>query len=168
MFTPHISVTSPVDKKAAILKNFQELKDMDVLVGIPQEKSSRPKDGELITNAELLFIHTNGSPLRHIPKRPVIEPAIEHDKEIPKIMGEAAKAALAGDAEKAMQELDKAGLEGQAAAQDWFLDPRNGWPENSERVKLAKIKKGSTEPIPLIDTGEMRKAITYVVRKKKR
>ena len=43
----------------------------------------------------------------------------------------------------------------------WFENPQNGWPPNSPRTIR---RKGSDQP--LVDTGEMRKAITYVVRDK--
>lgn len=139
----------------------------DVLVGVPQEKSSRPEEGEEITNAELMFIHTNGSALRNIPQRPVIEPALEDDREtISKIMKSALQALLNGDEQEYLKQLEIAGLEAQSASQDWFDNPKNGWPPNSPRTIRAKIKKGSTEPKPLIDTGELRKSIVYVIRDK--
>jgi hypothetical protein len=47
---------------------------------------------------------------------------------------------------------------GQNIVRAWFVDPKNGWPENSPITIAAK---GSDKP--LIDTGELRKAITYVV-----
>lgn len=154
-----------IDRSGEIKKAIEALKRKEVLVGIPQAESSR--EGEGITNAELLFIHTNGSPIRNIPPRPVIEPAIEDDKAvISKLMGNATKHALNGEETAAMKELEKAGLEAQSASQDWFDNPKNGWPPNSPSVMAAKIKKGSTDPKPLIDTGELRKSITYVVRDK--
>ena len=37
---------------------LEEFKQSDVLVGIPERRGSR--EGEALTNAELLFIHTHG------------------------------------------------------------------------------------------------------------
>jgi hypothetical protein len=115
-----------------------------------------------INNAELLFIHTNGSPLRHIPPRPVLEPAIAAEDNLRKIahqVVEADKALLEGNLVLARQRMGKAGLAGQNAARNWFTDPRNAWAPN----KPATIRhKGSDRP--LIDTGALRAAITYVVR----
>lgn len=143
-------------------KAIQEAKKMQVLVGITQEKDSRK--GE-ISNAELLFIHTNGSPLRGIPARPVIEPAIKDDKEvITKLLGEALKATLEGDISRTKTYLNAAGLEGENASKDWFTSPKNNWPPNAVSTMVAKRKKGSTDPKPLIDTGELRKSITYVIK----
>lgn len=39
-------------------RKIQALGRVQVLVGIPQEKSSRDDNGDGITNAELLYIHT--------------------------------------------------------------------------------------------------------------
>lgn len=183
------NVTSSKDRTNEIKEALKELKNMDVLVGIPQADNSR--QGDAVTNSELLFLMTNGvrtkamrmemqdnvekkgyhkayemyiqangSPLWDIPPRPVVEPAIEADKElIASLLKEAMKAALDGDLDIAKEYLNKAGLEGQAASQEWFDDSRNDWPENSP---LTIAKKGSDKP--LIDTGELRKAITFIVR----
>lgn len=179
------------DRTNKIKEALEKLKTMDVLVGIPQKDDSRL--GDPITNAELLFIHTNGvraksmriamrnnidefgyhkayemyiksngSPLWNSPPRPVIEPAIEADKEtIAELLKQALQAGLDGDFELAKQYLNKAGLEGQAASQDWFTDPRNGWAPNSP---LTIKRKGSDKP--LIDSGELRKSIVFIVRDK--
>ena len=165
MAQPNVRVTSSGDGLERMRQAFKELSKMEVLVGVTQEKATRP--GEPVTNAELMFIHTKGSPINHIPARPVIEPALEDDKQtITELLGEAVKATLEGNEELAKQKLEAAGLEGQGASQDWFDNPKNNWPPNSPAVQEAKRKKGSTNPKPLIDTGELRKSITYVVRRK--
>lgn len=66
---------------------------------------------------------------------------------------------MEGDREGAKRHLELAGMEGQNSARDWFEDPRNGWAPNSP-VTIAL--KGSERP--LVDTGELRKSITYVVK----
>ncbi len=174
-----------MDKSGSLLAQIKKLADLEVLVGIPEDKATRKKDGK-VNNAQLMFIHTNGSPLKKIPKRPVIEPAIEasgNKEPITEELGEAARAILDSDPPTARRHLKQAGMTGQNAARAWFTDGRNGWPKNSEqtiRRKLGKLKGkkrkdaiqqiadqgGDTSGVvtPLIDTGEMRKAITYVVR----
>lgn len=173
-----------------ILKRLSGLKRRHIYVGIPQQNSSR-KDGE-INNAELLYIHTHGirrremiremdsvmdtgkkyseafslyiqshgSPLWHAPPRPVLEPAIEANKDlISREFKGIYQATLNQDPAAVNRAIDRTGLAAQNAARAWFTDPRNGWPPNSpETVR----RKGSANP--LIDTGSMRKAITYVVR----
>ena len=186
------TVDTIFDGVPELLKALDELRNNEVLVGIPEAKSSRKK--EIIRNSELLYIHTHGirrqsmrkemqetmdsgspyseayqlyiqehgSPLWAAPPRPVLEPAIEHRKDwIAEQLSKAAEAALDGNVKGVQDGLHKAGQVAENAARDWFTDPSNGWPPNSpETIKL----KGSNKP--LIDTDQMRKAITHVVRRK--
>ncbi len=118
--------------------------------------------GQDVTNSELLFIHTNGSKLKHIPPRPVLQPAIEAEDNKAKIIYEiegAMRAQLAGDKEGAEKKMLRAALAGQNAARKWFTDPRNGWKGNAQRTI---DEKGSDRP--LIDTGALRAAIVGVVK----
>ena len=141
---------------------LQRLTRKDVLVGIPVKNASRP--GEEINNAELLYLHTHGSPLQHIPARPVIEPAIaapDNKANITAELKEAAQGVLEGRPEDASRHLELAGQVGENAAVRWFTDPRNGWPRNAPSTIKAK---GSDRP--LIDTGELRRAITHVVEER--
>lgn len=151
----------------ALVKALDFMKKNEVLVGIPQSDTIRKvkdKDSESITNAELLFIHTNGSPINHIPARPVIEPAIEDSREaLDKMLVKSLNLAIEGKRSQAIVQLKRTGMKAQNICRAWFTNPKNGWPENSPLVKLAKMRKGSTDPKPLIDTGELRKSITYVV-----
>lgn len=143
---------------AGLTERLQRFSRAAVYVGVPAEQASRGSKG--INNAELLYIHTNGSPLRNIPARPVIEPALKADKD--KIMVQYAKAVTAaaeGSDSKLAAALTRTGLAGQNAARSWFTDPRNGWAPNSPRT--IRIKGSSR---PLIDTGTLRKSIIYVVR----
>lgn len=156
-----VTVASGVDRFAEIQNQLADLAKKEVLVGIPAENKDRRNSDE-VNNAALLYLHTYGSPLRQIPARPVLEPAIEDKKEIiGRWLGAAAKAALGGNAAKARDKLMRAGLIGKAAAKRWFDNPKNGWPRNSERTIRAK---GSDKP--LVDTDQMRKAITHVLRDK--
>ena len=113
-----------------------------------------------MTNAQKLFINSRGSPAKYIPPRPVLEPAIQ-DKfdQISAKIREGVIKGLEGDMEGFREDYEMAGLMGVSASINWFDNPKNNWPPNAERT----IKqKGSDSP--LIDTGEMRKAITYVIR----
>lgn len=174
-------------------KQLQALAKKEVLVGIPAENSTREHGGE-INNAELLYIQSHGvrsasmrkemqgnldagmkyskahelylqshgSPMYHVPPRPVLEPAIASQKEaIGKLISAASKSALEGKPAQCEANLNKAGMVAVSAARGWFENPANGWPPNAPYTIK---KKGSSQP--LIDTGEMRKAITYVVRDK--
>lgn len=152
------TVSSTDDGLKAIREAVNELKKHEVLVGIPQEKSSR--QGEVVTNAELLFIHTNGSPAKGIPARPVLEPAIEANKErVAEMLGKAIDVATSGKKEEVVPALERAGQYGENICKGWFTNTANGWKPNSpETIE----RKGSSRP--LIDTGEMRKSITHIVK----
>ena len=146
-------------------KAMKFMKENSVYVGIPHEETTRNEDG--ITNAELLYIHTNGSEIKNIPARPVIEPALKKDKErLNKMMGKASRLAFEGNKQEAIRQLKLVGMRGQNISRAWFVNPENGWPPNSPRTYQKKLDKGSTDPKPLIDTGELRKSITYVVETK--
>lgn len=164
------------------------LKNAKVFVGIPEAETQRK--GQAVTNAGLLFIHTNGSPLMHIPARPVIEPSIEANHEqLESGLHEVVNLILDDRKTEARTMLKKVGTLGSNGAKLWFTDPRNGWRQNSPetiRRKLAKLTGSKLRkalkvlsrvdehmPLvgtsdldsinrPLIDTGELRRSITHV------
>ncbi len=191
MFRPTIS-TSETSHIKDVERAFRELSNLDVLVGVPEAKSDRKDDVE-INNAELVYIHTNGSPVNNIPPRPIIEPAIEDRENKEKItehLGEAAQSVLDGNTKQAKEKLNEAGTSAQNAARDWFTNSKNNWPQLAEvtieararrKYKISRYKRKETKENyrqklaeyiqtgvfnPLIDTDEMRKSIIYVIRKK--
>lgn len=150
-----------------MMNTLNKMMENEVYVGIADDTTEREADKTGITNAELLFIHTNGSPVNNIPPRPVIEPAIHNDKDrLADMMKKAAQLFMEGRDEEAIKQLQRVGMRGQNVSRQWFVDEKNGWPPNAPAVRAAKIKKGSTDPKPLIDTGELRKSITYFVKTK--
>lgn len=158
------TIVKAVDKASKLIKGINYTKDNYLLIGIPQKKTIR--EDEAITNAELLFIHTNGSPINNVPARPVIEPALEDDMErLTSMLKDFANEAIEGNFEEAQKQLERTGMRAQNVCRNWFTNADNNWPENAPSVRERKIKKGSTEPRPLIDTGELRKSIIYVVVK---
>lgn len=191
MVTGTVTVTKMGQGFVAMVSKVQALTKKEVLVGIPQAEAQRPS-GDMVNNAELLYLHTHGvrtpamrvsmqqsinagmkysaahslyvqthgSPAYAIAPRPVLEPAIRDSKEaIGKQIAGAYRAAMRGDMAGAERGLELAGMVAQNAARAWFENPKNQWPPNSARTIKAK---GSDSP--LIDTGEMRKSITYVIR----
>lgn len=148
-----------------LVDRLKKLAKSEVYVGVPAENAKR--DGKyninnIGNNAELLFILSHGSPLQHIPARPVLEPAIEDAKEdIGAALANASRAALNNDPAATNDALENAGMIAQNAARSWFENPRNGWAANAP---LTVKMKGSNKP--MIDTSEMRKSIIYVVRAK--
>ncbi len=141
-----------------LVSRLKNMSKAAVYIGVPQANASRT--GAKINNAELLYIHTNGSPARNIPARPVIEPALKYHKA--KVMAQyekAVSAAASGNQQAFAAALHRTGLAGQNAAREWFTNPANNWAPNSLRTIA---RKGSSRP--LIDTATLRKSIIYVVR----
>lgn len=160
------------DNMKAFLDGISFLNGHRVLIGIPEASAGR---GGPLNNVELAFLHSNGSPKMHIPARPFLEPAISDSETQEKISGcmrQAAINALSGDTGGALGEMTKAGLYGQAAAQERIgsgsmapnapITVNGGWMRNPVSGKPVHIKgKGSSAP--LIDTGVLRNAVTFVV-----
>lgn len=171
-----------------ILQSLNDLAKKTVCIGIPD--STKHKDSK-VTNAELMYIHTNGaretsminamqhnidsdmpyseahelyvhehgSPLWNIPPRPILEPAMENNKEqMAKEMKKVAIDAL--DGKDITPALHNAGLKGESICKDWFTDPRNNWAPNAEST----IKqKGSDSPL-IGKTGDLQTRITHVIK----
>jgi hypothetical protein len=155
------SVTKNDANYQAIVEAVAFLKKHEVCIGVPENTAGRRDEkGTPVNNAELLFIHTNGSPVNNIPPRPVLEPAIKANQDrVSDNLKKAVDAAVDGNKGAILPALEAAGMDGQNIARNFFTDSRNAWEPN----KPATIKrKGSARP--LIDTDEMRKSITYVVR----
>ena len=149
-----VSVTK-VSNVDSLSRRLAELEKCDVLVGIPQENNSRP--GEEISNSELAFIMEHGSPIHNIPPRPFIGPAIRKNKEIiVNQLKRAAQAVLAGDEGKANAERQKTGILASNSVKRFMADSDNGLARNAPSTIRAK---GSD--IPLIDLGELRRAVSY-------
>lgn len=144
---------------AALKAQLDKLAKQNVYVGIPEDKNTRKEPAA--NNATLLYLFTHGSALQGTPARPVIEPAIEEKANkalIQKELADGARGVLAGNSAAATAALNKAGMLASNAAKRWFVDGRNGWAPNAESTVRGK---GSDRPG--IDTGQMRRAITYTV-----
>ena len=167
----------------------------DVLVGIPEDDELRkPVAGKpnQPTNAQILYVFSNGSPIKNQPARPVIEPAITADdnrKGITDELALAIQACLNRKPDQMKTHMQRAGQLGQNAARGWFTDPRNNWAPNSPITIMRKLEKlngkkskaawaafaagestytldDTTYDINQVgvDTGQMRKAIIWVLR----
>lgn len=154
------------DNVAKVLATIQELAGKQVLVGIPASKATREEgDAEPINNAQLGHIHEYGAPASNIPARPFLIPGVARAQEsINGHLQKAAKAAMDGNEEKVDVELNATGLVAQAGAR---YEINNGdLAPLSDQTLAARRKRGRTGIKPLIDTGQLRNAITYVIREK--
>ena len=127
------------------------------------EMQAKMDEGYKYSEAFSMYIHSHGSPLWHVPPRPVIEPAIKDaKKQIAKRLGKAAHAAIDGNDIEMERWIDSAGMYGEKASRNWFENPKNNWPPNAPST--LKHKKST---VPLVDTDEMRKSIKHVIRRVK-
>ena len=172
-----------------IFKAMRSIPERDVLVGIPEENSGRSHElSQPITNAQLGYVHENGAPERNIPARPFLLPAIRETKDqVASYMRQAAAASLAGDEGKANRAMHAAGLLVSTAAKRNITQGIPPPLKSSTLRARARRKAGSGHRIglgaqdelnarangmapstqfakPLIDSGQMLAAITYVVR----
>ena len=124
----------------------------------------------------LLAIHEHGSPIMHIPARPVIAPALSRPETV-SAMGSAAVDALAaaheGDAggvRSSLEAAGQAGADGIRAYIDAGIPPPNapvtlsgGWIYNRVAKTGAPVrgKSGST---PLKDTGALYNSFGYEIK----
>lgn len=122
------------------------------------EMQSNLDNGEPYSAAYALYVQSHGSPLWHSPPRPVLEPAIENNKDtIANMLKEAIKCYLhrGGD----MRGFRLTGNYAVGICKGWFENPQNGWPPNS----IKTIEKKNSD-LPLVDTGALRQSITYVLK----
>lgn len=168
-----VSVKVTKDKTKKVIGDISKLALDEVLIGIPAETSAR--SGEPITNADLGYIHEFGAPGANIPARPFLIPGVKMalGKAIATLK-RGASSAVSGDTTAISKALHSAGTVAEMSVKRKITD--GPFAPLSERTKAARRAKhnyaatqqGSdfVEMRPLIDTGQLRKAITYVVRRK--
>ena len=154
-------------KQIECLKYLQKHK---VDVGLTSKASARSRF--------LLSIHTRGSPIMHIPPRPIVKPALAKvsvktamSNKMTAACEKAWKGDLAG-VKKAMEESGKAGADGIRQYIDSQIPPPNapitltgGWIYNRVAKKgvLIQGKNGST---PMKDTGALYNDFDYEIVEK--
>lgn len=159
-------VTTRVDNAQAILDALKAIGRKDVLVGIPEGDSER--EDAPFGNAGIGYVNEKGSPAQNIPPRPHLQPGVKsvEAETIPKLK-EAAQAALDGNMAGAERALNQAGTLAVNGVKRYmtitgFTPLAESTLYNRKHRKVAP-RKGEK---PLIDTGQYRRDITYVVRDK--
>lgn len=142
-----------------MLRRMAAVAQRDVLVGIPA--GEQRDDGP--TNAEIGYQNEFGSPANNIPARPHLIPGVAavQDKAVARLT-QAASAAAAGRMSDAERHLHAAGLIAQNSVRRTLTTA--AYRPLSERTLAERRARGRTGTKPLIDTGQYRNAITYVVR----
>ena len=148
-------------------KCLEYLRKHKVDVGLTSSASGR--------SVFLLGIHTRGSPIMHIPPRPVVDPALHQEglrQEMSGILLTSCEAAMEGDlagTQKGLEDAGKRGADGIREYIDEGIPPPNapvtlscGWIYNRVAKKgvLVSGKSGST---PMKDTGKLYEDFDYEV-----
>jgi hypothetical protein len=181
------------DDVPAVVAAINELVGKEVLVGIPDSSTDRDQEeAQPITNATLGYIHENGAPEANIPARPFLIPGVEKAEE-PTLerLKKAAQVTMRGDTKSADKYLNDAGIIASNSVKRTFWE--NNWEplkpstianrhrqrgtkmRDAERQYLGLIGEGMSPADaqaaagiqPLVDTAQLRNAITYVIRKAK-
>jgi len=177
-----MSVKMTKDKLGEVLRAVSALKNTSVLVGVPDKTANR-KDGEPISNAEIGYIMETGSPANNIPARPHLVPGIQSvQDDVTGQLRKASFAALSGSTAGVTAALNAAGMIGQKGVRAKITEgPFVPLSEATLRARARRGRKGairelesraagnqpdSTNAKPLVDKGQYRQSITYVVRKK--
>lgn len=180
----------PIDLKKMI-ETIEALNKNKVRVGIPENKNAR-QEGDKMTNASLAYIHQNGSLLAHIPPRPFMTIGLEKVRDrVVDILEDGARHAIeTNNPNIVIQAYHKVGTITADAMRDAIdskipppLKPatvarrrirsagsnyrRNASPLAQEAFNRwyarGQLPMSESPTTPLHDTGNLLRAITYVV-----
>lgn len=180
----------PIDLKKMI-ETIEALNKNKVRVGIPENKNAR-KEGDKIGNASLAYIHQNGSPAQHIPPRPFMTNGVNkvRDRLVDILEAGAKRAIETNNPNIAIQAYHKVGTIAAGAMQDAInegipppLSPitvarrrirsagsryrRKATPAEqaafNARFARGEVQMSESPTVPLHDTGNLLRAINYVV-----
>jgi hypothetical protein len=176
------NVTSTGNGLLDILQAVGELSKMDVLVGIPHGEARTDSDG--LTNAQIGYLQENGSPAMNIPDRAFLVPGVEEvQDEVGDKLVKAVDAAFAGNSQKMMKLLESAGMVAMNSVRAYFVNgefaplslatirarARRGRKGAKKYLKQLESGPAETDLVrPLIETGQLRKSVTYIIMKKDR
>lgn len=178
-------LTVKVDRMRELVQQINKLTSKAVFVGVPSAEAGREAGADEeegpINNAALAYIHENGAPEANIPARPFLASGIEEGRTaIEGRLKKAADEALMGKRGNVDSAMEKVGQTAQSAVRrkinSGAFEPladstlrararrgRKGAKEELERRAKGEAP-GTADAKPLIDTGQLRNSITYVVR----
>lgn len=159
-----MAVTKTVDRTAELLGRTNALTKTKVYIGIPEGSSRQEDDGDAPpSNAALGYWMETGDPAQNRPARPVLHPGIEAamPQILPRLKAMGA-AALKGDYAAIQTGFEAIGLIGQNAVRAQIIDGAHA-PLAARTIK-ARLHRGRTGTKPLIDTGQLRISVTYLVK----
>ena len=149
-------------------KCLEYLRKHKVDVGLTSSASGR--------SLFLLGIHTRGSPIMHIPPRPVVEPALAQEgllQEMGEFLLESCEAAFEGDMSGTVAGLEDCGQRGADGIREYIdgsIPPPNspvtlsgGWIYNRV-AKKGVLVSGKAGDKPMFDTGALYNDFDYEVK----
>lgn len=163
---PNLTVTK--DNTQSFRDAISQLANVRLMVGVPAEKGERKPDPITgivpeITNAQIAYIQDNGAPEVNIPSREFLRPGVRSiQQEIVKRLFNIGKASFEGRAVAAIKGYMALGLVAVSAVRKKITD--GPFVPLAEATLAARRARGVTRTKPLIDTGQLRNSITYVLR----
>ncbi|MDP3351818.1 MAG: hypothetical protein Q8S92_22765 [Hydrogenophaga sp.] len=178
-------LTIKVDRMRELVQQINKLTGKAVFVGVPSDEASREgsadEDRGPVNNAALAYIHENGAPEANIPARPFLASGIEENSTaIESRLKKAADEAMKGKRGNVDSAMEKVGQTAQSGVRrkinSGAFEPLS---EATLRARARRGRKGAKEELdrrakgeapgtadakPLIDTGQLRNSINYVVR----
>ena len=155
-----MSVNAALNKWAS---QFNVISKFRLEIGVFTGKSHR-KVQVGITNAELMFIHENGSPLRNIPARPVLQMTLDYANKnlVEPAVDKCVKIILDNGPDETLveRELNKLAIKLENYARKIIYSNDGRLAPNAPSV--AKAKGGNH---PLFNTGQLARSITCRVVK---
>lgn len=160
----NIDVRKVLDNGPQLRAALTQLVKREVLVGYPEAKNKPRKEGS-VTNAFLAYIQDRGSPANNIPSRQFLVPGVRSAQDaMVKQLRRGARLALQEGPSAVDKALEGVGLEAVSGIRNYMT---KGIPPPLKASTLrARKKAGFAGTKPLIRTGQLRNAATYVVRNK--
>ena len=172
-----------LDNSKKFFEALEELTSKSVFVGVPSTQVKRdqiPNEPAPPNNAVIAYIMENGDPARNIPARPFLVPGIKDvQPEIVVRLKAISKAAMASDIGQIKSLRMQLGIFAQRAVQQKITDgPFQPLSDVTLRARAARGRKGAKKELarralglvpstafarPLIDTGQLRRSINFVV-----
>ena len=147
---------------------YEAMRMYGAFVGVPSDKTSR-EDGGPMDNATLAYIHETGAPAANIPARPFLRNGVKRiQKQVAQVLQNGVLDGMkGGGAPSVMRALGQAGALAQGSAQVVISTSENLAPLKPATIARRMAKRGGKEGPnrPLLDTSQLRRSITFVVRK---
>lgn len=159
---PTLEVTE--DNQVEFMKTINSFRNDNVLVGIPSTDSNR-NDNSPINNATILAINEFGSPVNNIPPRPVMAIGIRLAQDaIAAEFAKAAKGAWTKGVAAINQYYERAGIIASNSIKR-VINEQIDIEGPAEATLKGRESRGFKGTKALIVTGQLRNAITYVIRR---